>query len=198
VIEVHRKGFSMIELVIVIGIIMIVMGLLVPAISRARNQAIALKCQAQLQQIGQALEMYASENQGAVFPLGGPFSTVPNSHSWPAMLFGTLNSPIVVCPTSNGEDWVSYQLNFALYWEGIRLGAANRQQVSSSNIVVAGENPVGGNELVSDWGVSGIYSFDPIRHGAILKSNYLWLDFHVSNDPPHTRSEADWYPWAIE
>ena len=37
--------------------------------------------------------------------------------------------------------------------------------------------------------------WDPYRHGPTLKSNYLWLDFHVSNDDPRLGRGAD-LGWA--
>jgi prepilin-type N-terminal cleavage/methylation domain-containing protein len=61
----HRpRGFSLIELMVVIGIIAILIGLLMPAIIRARESARQVQCATQLRQLGQALTNYAAHFQG--------------------------------------------------------------------------------------------------------------------------------------
>jgi prepilin-type N-terminal cleavage/methylation domain-containing protein len=125
----RRVGFTLVELLVVIGIIALLIAILMPALSRARQQANAVKCATQMRDIGQSLMMYANTYKGQIFPCGAQGyhlgGAVPENRRWPTIVFDpktyTMDDrnhwvpDIMICPVDQrgpelGGDH-SYNLN---------------------------------------------------------------------------------------
>ena len=76
----RNHAFTLVELLVVIGIISLLIAILLPALNKARQQANLIACQSNLRQMGQALNIYAAENNG-LLPWGDvrndPHGTTP-------------------------------------------------------------------------------------------------------------------------
>jgi prepilin-type N-terminal cleavage/methylation domain-containing protein/prepilin-type processing-associated H-X9-DG protein len=82
---IHPRGFTLVELLVVIGIIALLISILLPSLSSARRQARTVQCAAAMRQFGMANAMYTGENKGWCVPI----RTATNSNGNPAY-YGTL------------------------------------------------------------------------------------------------------------
>ena len=72
----RRGGFTLVELLVVIGIIALLISILLPALNGARQAALKIKCAANLNNLGKACLIYASSNRGLL-----PAAKNPNANS---------------------------------------------------------------------------------------------------------------------
>jgi prepilin-type N-terminal cleavage/methylation domain-containing protein len=103
--ETRWSGFTLVELLVVMGIITLLIGMLLPAVTKARRQANSLVCKSNLRQIGTFLVIYLGDNHGHLFPIDilenpalplDPVSTDPNYNV--PRTFGTERPPYLRWP----------------------------------------------------------------------------------------------------
>lgn len=96
------SGFTLVELLVVIGIIALLVGILLPALTAARKAANTVYCSANLRGIAQAMQIYVAQNNGYI--PGSPLTS--SYHLWgkPEGVHATNNW----CPTTSSiYDWQS-------------------------------------------------------------------------------------------
>jgi prepilin-type N-terminal cleavage/methylation domain-containing protein/prepilin-type processing-associated H-X9-DG protein len=117
-----KRAFTLVELLVVIGIIAILIAMLLPALSRAKQQSNSTVCKSNLRTLGQMLRIYESENKGFLYPVRGKVTdpgsptgfrfltlgtNVAPHERWPAIVFSrdlpALRQPLPYDPASYTE-----------------------------------------------------------------------------------------------
>lgn len=208
----RRRGFTLVELLVVIAVIGVLVGLLLPAVQAARAAARVTSCINNMRQIGLATHMFADSNHGR-FP--------QNDHagagkSWVYTLAPYVESveAIRICPDDpKGRDWLkngakgtSYVINEFIstnYPESV-LNLYKMKETSKVIIHFEGADgrTVDQNHVHTySWytalkvaqGEAKVWAYmlteiQPNRHGDT--ANYLYADGHVDTIP-----EATVYRW---
>jgi prepilin-type N-terminal cleavage/methylation domain-containing protein/prepilin-type processing-associated H-X9-DG protein len=110
----RSHGFTLVELLIVIGIIAALISILLPALNKAREQANAIQCASNMRTIGQQMMIYASENRGAIVPAGIIYppaagTSAPVYSTWDLILkpYANIRDGTVTSETGTGSGTTS-------------------------------------------------------------------------------------------
>jgi prepilin-type N-terminal cleavage/methylation domain-containing protein len=138
-----RGGFTLVELLVVISIIALLISILLPSLSKARETARQVKCSANLKQFSNANHMYADDFENTFVPIH--WSTGPgywsrqewvNNHEY----FDRMNVDRSIgfpdglrCPTH--PDDVTWSRMYAMNWHGVDIAWSNGPEVSRTDVV---------------------------------------------------------------
>lgn len=93
-----RSAFTLVELLVVIGIIAILTSILLPSLSRVRDRANTIKCASNLRGIGQALAGYVAENGGVL----------PASNYYKGLKFDDQTGQLPTQPVNGYVHWSAF------------------------------------------------------------------------------------------
>jgi prepilin-type N-terminal cleavage/methylation domain-containing protein/prepilin-type processing-associated H-X9-DG protein len=106
----RRAGFTLVELLVVIGIAAVMIAILIPTLGAARRQARTLVCLSNVRQLGAAYQVYLSQNNGSSFEYPGFWMPLLKPLSNQIRLFS-------ICPEATdsssgvGSDYESWEMS---------------------------------------------------------------------------------------
>ena len=160
------KGFTLIELLVVVSIIALLVSILLPALSKAREQAKHVKCMVHVRGVGVALMMYGQDNND-YYPTGSEITPEGHDFGWSGY-----NSAYWVCTVGVG---------------GVRIFA---EYVSlEPDIVFCPSNKTWINYYYDDWNTdtsTGNTSYFP----------YCGRNAYYPNSPMKLSDPGSWYLWG--
>lgn len=137
------RAFTLVELLVVIGIIALLVSVLLPALNTARNSAKTIQCAANMRTLGQGMVSFANEHGGNRMPAGGQFA----SPSWAATNFYEIINLTFFRQTGDrfkrtGNYWVNGPLQPRTFGcPSIEIGELKGQAFAINSYVAGGTDP---------------------------------------------------------
>ena len=194
----ERKGFTLIELLVVIAIIAVLMGILMPALRRVREQARMISCTANHKQWGLIMTTMASDNDGLFLdPLPGMGGWYP----WklPMKLRNWKENKIWMCPSTKQfhfDEYGNENMTPDIYTSWGIFGPANGYSgtgihgingsygINGYVLKIQGPSYEGGVRAEDGW-----YNFNQFKNAANIPLMVDALRFDLW--PQHTQAPAD-------
>lgn len=216
------KGFTLVELLVVIGIIAVLISVLLPALNKARVAAQKVVCASNMRTMGQLCIMYAGDNRGVLPP---SFKTATGYRTFgtgnTGMLAAVLypkyvkDGRIFYCPSAYGNltydgDWgwdstygLNRILNFSVETDpGLyctyHYNAAARKRSTDAGVDVLKVSASGREPIMSEFCANVNQSIGGIQpNHKIFECNVLFLDGHVEwyRDPKLTQGPPPFPSW---
>ena len=195
------RGFTLVELLMLVAIVAILAALLLPALARAKGQGRSVQCLSQMRQIGLATVMYADDNEGflprsthsalAYGQLPWGYALVPyfrtRSYTKNDTAWTNLFNSIYRCPQDprRTEDW-SYGKNVYPELSALETGGPTWPKLPAipqpcATVLYAEKRglSMADHFMAQFWPEGGAPEVDQDRH--LHRSNYVFCDGHTAS-----------------
>jgi len=142
----RNAGFTLVELLVVIGIIALLIAMLLPALSKAQAQARSVACKSNLRQLGLNLSLYGNSYRGWIFPVGqwnilqGQYeslgSNVDPHQRWPMAVYQFSHPPLIPTPTYSAAGDAIPDIEVAPWTPQVMLCPADQEPKAAHSYVV--------------------------------------------------------------
>lgn len=199
----RRRGFTLVELLVVVAVIALLVSILLPSLAGARRRGRALVCMSNMRQLGVAAHMYAGAYKGVLIDYGlAHGGSINLDTTWFNTLRRDYHDRLVArCPEDRSIYWdefypgtsqkrrVSYALND--YVTGRVSGYERFRRIDSirrpATTILFCEMAQQGEYAVSDHVHALNWALDPVRESRkeletklhVDRSNYSFIDSHV-------------------
>jgi prepilin-type N-terminal cleavage/methylation domain-containing protein/prepilin-type processing-associated H-X9-DG protein len=201
-----RRAFTLVELLVVMGVIAILIALLLPALTGARENAKTVKCASQLRSLGQAINNYVVASKGNL-PLWSGWHTIDGDGTgpdapgpaWTEQLASSYAKPgnaIWNCPSFPVERKVNYFLAARYSWLTGQRHSMKVSEVRNASAFVLSGDCTTPSLYPAPWGTTNVDQDDCDKDDATQNAllfrtdpggtnihkngnNVLFLDGHV-------------------
>ncbi|NJK90530.1 MAG: hypothetical protein HC904_01085 [Blastochloris sp.] len=171
-----RNAFSLIELLVVLAVIILLLGLLFPAVQMALNKAHTAKAASNLRQIGIAFQLYLQNNDNTMPQRFYPSASPRTGYDELLLPYTNGDTQIFQCPAHKQRDY-PYEPSYGMNWYydncNVLLVTENSKTILATGTL--GGAGIGSHRADRDSGDPGV--LDTRRHQG--KANYLFFDGHV-------------------